>query len=173
MATLAIHACSPSLSTVKVEASVAARPYVTLSLLPAARGLGSRRGLSPRGPCLRRHSGKRGVLAVPRASLGQLPDPEHVDMALGALSKPPEALQALLTRTEGLFFTLADAAATTDPGQVTDAVVQKPDGGWLGGITSALELALTVSAAPCERGFEEGDVHSVKFLCEFHGSGLT
>jgi hypothetical protein len=41
----------------------------------------------------------------------------------------------------------------TDPGQVTDAVVQKPDGGWLGGITSSLEVALTVSMPSCERGF--------------------
>ncbi|KAG0580811.1 hypothetical protein KC19_4G201400 [Ceratodon purpureus] len=142
MATLSIHACSPSLSTVKAEANVAARPYVILSMLPAARGLGCRTGLVPRGPCLRRHSARRGVVA-PRASLGQLPDPEHVDLALGALSKSPEALQALLTRTEGLFFTLADAAVATDPGQVTDAVVQKQDGGWLGGITNTLELALT------------------------------
>ena len=144
MATLSIHACSPALSTVKVEANVAARPYVIVSLLPAARGLGCRRGLSSRGPCLRRHSARRNAV-VPRASLGQLPDPEHVDLALGALSKSPEALQALLTRTEGLFFTLADAAVATDPGQVTDAVVQKQDGGWLGGITSSLEVALTVS----------------------------
>jgi hypothetical protein len=51
--------------------------------------------------------------------------PKHVDLALGALSKSPEVLQALLTRIEGLFFTLPDAAVATDPGQVTDAVEQK------------------------------------------------
>jgi YidC/Oxa1 family membrane protein insertase len=66
-----------------------------------------------------------------------------VDLALSALSKSPEALQGLLTRTEGLFFTLADAAVATDPSQVTDVVVQKQDGGWLGGITNTLEMALT------------------------------
>lgn len=141
MTTLSIQACSPSLSTVKVEAAnVAVRPYGILSLLPPARGLGSRRGL---GPSLRRHSGRGRVLVAPRASLGQLPDPEHVNLALNALSKSPEALQGLLTRTEGLFFTLADAAVATDPSQVTDAPVLKPDGGWLGGITNSLELALT------------------------------
>ncbi len=152
MTTLAIHACSPSLSTVKVEANVAARAYVIVSLLPAARGLGCRTGLPLRGACLRRHSVRRNVVVVPRASLGQLPDPEHVELALGALSKSPDALQALLARTEGLFFTLADAAVATDPSQVSDAVVQKQDGGWLGGITNTLELALTVSVASCERG---------------------
>jgi hypothetical protein len=143
MTTLSIHACSPSLSTVKVDVgNVAVRPYVILSLLPPARGL----GFSSQGPSLlRRHSGKGRALVVPRASLGQLPDPEHVDLALSALSKSPEALQGLLTRTEGLFFTLADAAVATDPSQVTNAAVPKPDGGWLGGITNSLELALTVS----------------------------
>lgn len=139
MTTLSVHACSPSLK-LDVAANVAVRPYVILSLLPPARGLGCRRGLSTRGPSLLR---RRSV--VPRASLGQLPDPEHVDLALTALSKSPEALQGLLTRTEGLFFTLADAAVATDPSQVTDVVVQKQDGGWLGGITNTLEVALTVS----------------------------
>jgi YidC/Oxa1 family membrane protein insertase len=75
--------------------------------------------------------------------LGQLPDPEHVDLALSALSNSSEALQGLLTRTEGLFFTLADTAVATDPSQVADTVVQKQDGGWLGGITNTLEVALT------------------------------
>ncbi|XP_073389091.1 inner membrane protein PPF-1, chloroplastic isoform X2 [Physcomitrium patens] len=144
MATLSIHACSPSLSTaLAVETNVAVKPYVVLSLLPAARGLRPRRGLLSRGPSLRKHSVRRNGLVVPKAYSGQLPDPEHVRLALSALSKTPDALEGLLTRTEGLFFTLADAAVATDPGQVTDAVVQKQDGGWLGGITNTLELALT------------------------------
>ena len=154
MATLSIHACSPSLSTVKAEANVAARPYVILSLVPAARGLGCQTGLSSRGPRVRRHSARRSALLAPRASLGQFPDPEHVDVALGALSKSSDALQALVARTEGLLFTLADAAVATDPGQATDAVVQKQDGGWLGGITNTLEVALTVSMGFREHGLD-------------------
>jgi len=170
MTTLSIHACSPSLSTVKMEvANAAVRPYVILSLLPPARGLGSRRGM---GPSLRRHSGKGRVLVVPRASLGQLPDPEHVDLALRALSKSPEALQGLLTRTEGLFFTLADAAVATDPSQVTNAVVPKQDGGWLGGITNTLELALTVSILFFFDPLEWESYSSAKFCAELRQGTL-
>ena len=69
-------------------------------------------------------------------------------MALGALSKSSDALQALVARTEGLLFTLADAAVATD------AVVQKQDGGWLGGITNSLEVALTVSMGFREHGLD-------------------
>jgi hypothetical protein len=67
-----------------------------------------------------------------------------VELAVNAFSQAPEALQGALTRTEGLFFTLADATAAVDASQVTEAV-QKQDGGWLGGITNTLELALTVT----------------------------
>lgn len=145
MTTLSIHACSQSPSLlVKVEnvsGNLAGRPSVILSLLPARRRYA--RLLSSRGPSLFRLSRSKGLL-LPRASLGQLPDPEHVDMAVNALSQAPEALQGMLTRAEGMFFTLADAAVATDPGQVADTV-QKQSGGWLGGITDTLEMALTVS----------------------------
>ena len=53
-----------------------------------------------------------------------------------------------MARTEGLLFTLADAAVATD------AVVQKQDGGWLGGITNSLEVALTVSMGFREHGLD-------------------
>ena len=138
MATLTIHSCLPSLST--IDGHVCSRPCVVVSLLSSKQRL-----LSSRGPSLLlRRSSQRKGLAAPRASLGQLPGPEHVDLAVNALSQAPEALQGALTRAEGLFFTLADATAAVDASQVTDAV-QKQDGGWLGGITNTLELALTVT----------------------------
>lgn len=149
MSTLSTHARVSSLSSVStasnVVANVAVRPCMIVSLLPVARGLCSRKGLMSRGP-LRRHSCMKSVSVMPRASLGQLPDPEQVDLYINALSQTPDALQGLLSRTEGLFFTLADVAVATDPSQVTDAVVQKQDGGWLGGVSNSLEIALTVSS---------------------------
>ena len=136
---MTVHSCSPSLLT--TDGHVCSRPGVIVSLLSSKQRL-----LSSRGPSLllTRSSQRIKGLVAPRASLGQLPGPEHVELAVNALSQAPEALQGALTRAEGLFFTLADATAAVDASQVTDAV-QKQDGGWLGGITNTLELALTVT----------------------------
>jgi hypothetical protein len=93
--------------------------------------------------------------------LGQLPEPQHVDLAITALSHhvPFLAVQDMLVKAQGLLYTLADAtAATTDAGQ-TAAVdaVQKQSGDWLSGVTSTLEMALTVS-----------DDCPFSFRCETH-----
>jgi len=88
-----------------------------------------------------------------RAHLGQLPEPQHVDAAITALSHhvPFLAVQEMLVKTEGLLFTLADATAavTTDAGQTAVDTVQKQSGGdWLSGVTGSLEVALMVSFFP-------------------------
>ncbi|CAM6063852.1 unnamed protein product [Sphagnum tenellum] len=82
-----------------------------------------------------------------RAHLGQLPEPQHVDAAITALSHhvPFLAVQEMLVKAEGLLFTLADATAavTTDAGQTAVDSVQKQSGGdWLSGVTGSLEVAL-------------------------------
>jgi hypothetical protein len=93
--------------------------------------------------------------------LGQLPEPQHVDLAITALSHhvPFLAVQDMLVKAQGLLYTLADATAatTTDAGQ-TAAVdaVQKQSGDWLSGVTSTLEVALMVSDCP------------LSFRCETH-----
>jgi hypothetical protein len=85
--------------------------------------------------------------------LGQLPEPQHVDAAITALSHhvPFLAVQEMLAKAEGLLFTLADATAavTTDAGQTAVDSVQKESGGdWLSGVTGSLEVALMVSFFP-------------------------
>jgi YidC/Oxa1 family membrane protein insertase len=82
-----------------------------------------------------------------RAHLGQLPEPQHVDAAITALSHhvPFLAVQEMLAKAEGFLFTLADATAavTTDAGQTAVDSVQKDSGGdWLSGVTGSLEVAL-------------------------------
>jgi hypothetical protein len=85
--------------------------------------------------------------------LGQLPEPQHVDAAITALSHhvPFLAVQEMLVKAEGLLFTLADATAavTTDAGQTAVDSVQKQNGGdWLSGVTGSLEVALMVNFFP-------------------------
>ncbi len=169
-----VHACSPSHTLVAdVVAASSPVPYALLSLNNRCDGVRSRvrfpfqqrrRGggggggdNSCSGRSSKRRSRLRGVAL--RAHLGQLPEPQHVDLAITALSHhvPFLAVQDMLVKAQGLLYTLADAtAATTDAGQ-TAAVdaVQKQNGDWLSGVTSTLEMALTVSDCPlsfrCEK----------------------
>eukprot|EP00249_Psilotum_nudum_P010641 c22672_g1_i1 orf=263-1804(+) len=79
-----------------------------------------------------------------RLCLGQIPGPEHVDVAaVGVLSQFPDAVQGLVARAEGVLYTLADSAVVTSSGTAADAA-QKQSGGWLGGLTDALEAILKV-----------------------------
>uniref|UniRef100_A0A0D6R1B8 Membrane insertase YidC/Oxa/ALB C-terminal domain-containing protein n=1 Tax=Araucaria cunninghamii TaxID=56994 RepID=A0A0D6R1B8_ARACU len=77
---------------------------------------------------------KRRRAQVVRSSLGQIPEPEHLDFFAGLV-------QSFVGSAEGLLYTLADAAVATDAVS-TEAVKQKQDGGWLGGITNVLESFL-------------------------------
>ncbi len=160
--TLCVHACSPSpVADAAASSSSSPRPYALLSLnscgvrrksltfpfqhssssSSSGSGGGSRsnKGRSSRLRCVRL-----------RAHLGQLPEPQHVDAAITALSHhvPFLAVQEMLAKAEGLLFTLADATAavTTDAGQTAVDSVQKQSGGdWLSGVTGSLEVALMVS----------------------------
>lgn len=56
----------------------------------------------------------------------------------------PVDISAVLTRVEGLLYTLADAAVAADPASSSaDAVVQK-NNGWFGFISDAMEVVLKV-----------------------------
>ncbi len=168
--TLCVHACSPSPVADAVASSSSSssspRPYALLSLnscgvrrkslrFPfqhssssgSSGGSRSNKGRSSRLRCVRL-----------RAHLGQLPEPQHVDAAITALSHhvPFLAVQEMLAKAEGFLFTLADATAavTTDAGQTAVDSVQKDSGGdWLSGVTGSLEVALMVRFFP-------------SFLCE-------
>ncbi len=178
-----VHACSPShtlVSDVVASSSSSPVPYALLSLnnrcygvrrrvrfpFQQRRGVGVGVGVGVGGGdnsgSSRRSSNGRSRLrgVILRAHLGQLPEPQHVDLAITALSHhvPFLAVQDMLVKAQGLLYTLADAtAATTDAGQ-TAAVdaVQKQSGDWLSGVTSTLEVALTVSDCP------------LSFRCETH-----
>ncbi len=163
-----VHACSPSHTLVAdVAAASSPVPYPLLSLNNRCDGV-CRRVRFPLqqrggggGGSSRSSKGRSRLRGVTlRAHLGQLPEPQHVDLAITALSHhvPFLAVQDMLVKAQGLLYTLADAtAATTDAGQ-TAAVdaVQKQSGDWLSGVTSTLEMALTVSDCP------------LSFRCETH-----
>ncbi len=165
-----VYACSPSSHTLVADVVAASSPvpYALLSLNNRCYGVRrrvrfpfqQRRGGDNSGSSRssKERSRLRGVTL--RAHLGQLPEPQHVDLTITALSHhvPFLAVQDMLVKAQGLLYTLADAtAATTDAGQ-TAAVdaVQKQSGDWLSGVTSTLEVALTVSDCP------------LSFFCETH-----
>jgi len=157
-----VHACSPSHTLVAdVVAASSPVPYALLSLNNRCDGVRrrvrfpfqQRRGGGDNSCSGRSSKGRSRLRGLAlRAHLGQLPEPQHVDLAITALSHhvPFLAVQDMLVKAQGLLYTLADAtAATTDAGQ-TAAVdaVQKQNGDWLSGVTSTLEMALTVSDCP-------------------------
>ncbi len=168
-----VHACSPSQTLVAdVAAASSPVPYALLSLNNRCDGVrrrvrfpfqqrGGGGGGGDNSGSSRSSKGRSRLRGVAlRAHLGQLPEPQHVDLAITALSHhvPFLAVQDMLVKAQGLLYTLADAtAATTDAGQ-TAAVdaVQKQSGDWLSGVTSTLEMALTVSDCP------------LSFRCETH-----
>lgn len=165
--TLCVHACSPSPvadAAASSSSSSSPRPYALLSLnscgvrrksftFPFQHSSSSSSSGSSGGS--RSNKGRRSRLRCVRlrAHLGQLPEPQHVDAAITALSHhvPFLAMQEMLVKAEGLLFTLADATAavTTDAGQTAvDSVQQQSGGDWLSGVTGSLEVALMVSFFP-------------------------
>lgn len=93
---------------------------------------------------LRREAAKA---KVARSSLQQFPGSEDMDSFAELVSQAPTAVNGVVSRVEGLLYTIADAAsvatnAATATG--TETAVEKQDGGWLGGLTDALELILKV-----------------------------
>lgn len=89
---------------------------------------------------LNRESAKAKVV---RSSLQQFPGPEYLDSFSELVSQAPTAVHGVVSRVEGLLYTIADAASVaTNAATATETTVEKQDGGWLGGLTDALELIL-------------------------------
>ncbi|KAL3696118.1 hypothetical protein R1sor_010194 [Riccia sorocarpa] len=91
--------------------------------------------------------GRRMANLSARSHLGHIPGAEDLHLHLAALVQTSDKVaQQILTKAEGAFFTLADAAvnspAVTD-GTATE-VVGKQSGGWLGGVTDSLEYFLKI-----------------------------
>ncbi|KAH9325296.1 hypothetical protein KI387_005474, partial [Taxus chinensis] len=94
-------------------------------------------------PCNNNFSGKtrtllksgRGKLKV-RFSLQQLPDPGQLDSYV-------DSFQGVVSRAEGLLYTLADAAVSTAD-TAGSATAQKAGGGWFGFVADGLEGFLKV-----------------------------
>ncbi len=166
--TLCVHACSPSpVADAAASSSSSSSSSPRLNALLSLNSCGVRRK-SLRFPFQQSSSSSSGSSGGSRsnkgrssrlrcvrlrAHLGQLPEPQHVDAAITALSHhvPFLAVQEMLVKAEGLLFTLADATAavTTDAGQTAVDSVQKQSGGdWLSGVTGSLEVALMVSFFP-------------------------
>lgn len=84
---------------------------------------------------------------VARSSLQQFPGPEDLDSFSEMVSQAPTAVHGVVSRVEGLLYTIADAASVATnaaTATATETTVDKQDGGWLGGLTDALELILKV-----------------------------
>ncbi|BBN01603.1 YidC/Oxa1 family membrane protein insertase [Marchantia polymorpha subsp. ruderalis] len=78
-----------------------------------------------------------------RAHLGHIPGADDIHAHLAVLTQSSEVAQAMLTKAEGAFFMLADAAVNSDAASTTE-VVGRQSGGWLGGVTDSLEFFLKI-----------------------------
>lgn len=141
--------CASAAPAGSVRAASVGRPYLVLSRLSAFDGTGDGM-LSMRRPLPSHHKwnplgiARRGRTATHiRAHLGHVPDSENVEAAVSLLSQVPNTLQHALTRMESVLYTLADATVAAD------GAIQKDDGGWLGGLTNALESVLKVRHFAC------------------------
>ncbi|KAL2642814.1 hypothetical protein R1flu_010401 [Riccia fluitans] len=78
-----------------------------------------------------------------RAHLGHVPGAEDLHLHLAALTQTSEHI---LSKAEGAFFMLADAAVNAPAAAdgATTEVVGRQSGGWLGGVTDSLEFFLKI-----------------------------
>ncbi|KAJ7532043.1 hypothetical protein O6H91_14G069800 [Diphasiastrum complanatum] len=144
-AALSTHTSPLFFSERRVRKGAVARPCLQIPLLEShfealSLELAESRCQSTWNPLFKSKS-RRKCKFVVQSHLNQLPEPEDVVSAMEMLRQTPGMVQGMMTRVEGALYTLADAAVASDA--ATDAA-QKQDGGWLGGVTDALENFLKI-----------------------------